>query len=179
MLIRAAPIPARGTATMIRYSSVVLFSDDVPALRDFYRELFDLPIALELNGLVTFACGLSIWEATDARTMIYGGLDPSPVERPRCELYFETDAIEAFAAELEGRVRLAHPLETAPWAQRVVRFYDPDGHLIEVGEAMDAVVRRLADDGLSPEEVAARTLMPPAFVRAALEDGHDREETEP
>lgn len=179
MLLRAAPVPARGRVTMIRYSSVVLFSDDVPALRDFYRELFDLPIALELNGLVTFDCGISIWEAADARTMIYGGLDPSPVERPRSELYFETDAIEAFAESLPDGVRLAHPLETAPWAQRVVRFYDPDGNLVEVGEAMEAVVRRLAAGGLSPEEVAARTLMPPAFVRAALEGGHDRGETEP
>jgi catechol 2,3-dioxygenase-like lactoylglutathione lyase family enzyme len=156
---------------MIRFASVVLFSDDVPLLRDFYRDLFDLPIVLELDGLVTFACGLSIWEAADARTMIYGGLDPSPVERPRCELYFETDAIEAFAAELEGRARLVHPVQTAPWAQRVIRFYDPDGHLVEVGEAMDTVARRLAADGLSPDEVAARTLMPPAFVAAALETG--------
>ncbi len=107
--------------------------------------------------------------------MIYGGQDPSPVERPRSELYSETDAIEAFAAELEGRVRLARPFETAPRTQRVVRFYDPDGHLVEVGEAMDAVARQLAADGVpAEEEVAARTLMPPALVAGAHEDGRDR-----
>ena len=156
---------------MIRYTSVVLFSDDVPRLRDFYRDLFGLAVALDLGGLVTFECGVSIWDLDRAREMVYRGLEPSPVERPRCELYFETDAIEAFAAELEGRVRLAHPVQTAPWAQRVIRFYDPDGHLVEVGEAMDTVARRLAADGLSPDEVAARTLMPPAFVAAALETG--------
>lgn len=156
---------------MIRYSSVVLFSDDVPRLRDFYRDLFGLAVALDLGGLVTFDCGVSIWETADVRAMVYGGLDPSPVERPRCELYFETDAIEAFADGLPGRVRLAHPLETAPWEQRTVRFYDPDGNLVEVGEAMDAVARRLAASGLSADEVAARTLMPPAFVAAALGGG--------
>jgi catechol 2,3-dioxygenase-like lactoylglutathione lyase family enzyme len=164
---------------MIRYTSVVLFSDDVPRLRDFYRDLFDLSIALDLGGLVTFDGGISIWETADVRAMVYGGLDPSPVERPRCELYFETDAIEAFVSGLEGGVRLAHPVQTAPWAQRTIRFYDPDGNLIEVGEAMDAVARRLAADGLSPEEVAARTLMPPAFVTAALEAGRDRGERRP
>lgn len=170
MLIRAAPVPARGRVTVIRYTSVVLFSDDVPALRDFYRELFDLRIALDLGGLVTFDCGISIWEMVRARTMVYGGREPSPVERPRSELYFETDEIEAFARSLPDGVRLAHPLETAPWEQRAIRFYDPDGNLVEVGEAMDAVVRRLAAGGLTPEEVAARTWMPPAFVSAALED---------
>lgn len=104
--------------------------------------------------------------------MIYGGQNPSPVERPRSELYFETEAIEA---ELEGRVRLARPFETAPRAQRVVRFYDPDGHLVEVGEAMDTVARQLAADGIpAEEEVAARTLMPPALVAGAHEDGRDR-----
>lgn len=158
---------------MIRFTSVVLFSDDVPRLRDIYRDLFGLTIALDLGGLVTFDGGISIWETADVRAMVYGGLDPSPVERPGQELYFETDAIETFAAGLGERVRLAHPLETAPWAQQAIRFYDPDGNLIEVGEAMDAVARRLAADGLSPEKVAARTLMPPAFVAAALEGGRN------
>ena len=156
---------------MIRYTSVVLFSDDVPALRDFYRDLFDLEVVLDLGGLVTFDGGISIWEMARAQAQVYGGQEPSPVERPRSELYFETDAIETFAAGLEGRARLVHPVQTAPWAQRVIRFYDPDGHLVEVGEAMDTVARRLAADGLSPDEVAARTLMPPAFVAAALETG--------
>jgi catechol 2,3-dioxygenase-like lactoylglutathione lyase family enzyme len=158
---------------MIRYTSVVLFSDDVPRLRDFYRDLFGLAVALDLGGLVTFECGLSIWDLDRAREMIYGGLEPSPIERPRCELYFETDEIEAFAAALEGRIRLAHPVQTAPWEQRVIRFYDPDGNLVEVGEAMDAVVRRLSADGLSSGEIAARTMMPLAFVTAALEDRRD------
>lgn len=164
---------------MLRYTSLVLFSDDVPRLRDFYRETFDLSIVLELSGLVTFDGGISIWEAADARTMIYGGSDLSPVERPRCELYFETDAIEAFAEGLEGRARLAHPVQTAPWEQRVVRFYDPDGNLVEVGEAMDAVARRLAAGGLSVDEVAARTLMPPAFVAAALGGGSGEGDGQP
>jgi len=154
---------------MIRYNSVVLFSDDVPRLRDFYRDLFDLEVALDLGGLVSFSCGISIWEAADVRAMVYGGRDPSPPpERPRQECYFETDAIEAFVGAVEGRVRFVHPLQTAPWQQRTVRFLDPEGNLIEVGEAMDAVVRRLAADGLGPDEVAARTLMPIEFVNAAL-----------
>lgn len=164
---------------MIRYTSIVLFSDDVPRLRDFYRDLFGLAVALDLGGLVTFECGVSLWDLGRAREMVYGGLEPSSAERPRCELYFETDVIEAFAEGLKGRVRLAHPLETAPWAQRVIRFYDPDGNLVEVGEAMDAVVRRLMVGGLSPDEIAARTLMPPEFVAAALGDGRAGGESVP
>lgn len=153
---------------MIRYNSVVLFSEDVPRLRDFYLDLFGLEVGLDLGGMVSFTCGISIWQMDDVREMVYDGLEPSPVERPRQECYFETDEIEGFIETLDGRVRLTHPLKTAPWQQRVIRFYDLDGNLIEVGEAMDAVVRRLAADGRTADEVAALTLMPAEFVNAVL-----------
>ena len=42
------------------------------------------------------------------------------------------------------------------WGQRVVRFYDPDGHLIEVGEKMKMVVNRFLATGMTMEEVSAR-----------------------
>ncbi|HOT95156.1 MAG TPA: VOC family protein [Methanoregulaceae archaeon] len=156
---------------MIRYNSVVLFSEDVPRLRDFYRDLFGLEVGLDLGGMVSFVCGISIWEMDDVREMVYGGVGPSTVERPRQECYFETDEIEGFVQRLGEGVRLAHPLKTAPWQQRVIRFYDPEGNLVEVGEAMDAVVRRLASEGRSPDEIAALTLMPSAFVDVALGGG--------
>jgi catechol 2,3-dioxygenase-like lactoylglutathione lyase family enzyme len=153
---------------MIRYNAVVLFSDDVPRLRDFYRDLFGLDVQLDLGGLVSFGCGISIWEMSHVREMVYDGLEPSEVVRPRQECYFETDAIEPFVEKITPLVRLVHPLKTAPWHQRVIRFLDPDGNLVEVGEGMDTVARRLAATGLSAEEVSARTLMPIEFVNAAL-----------
>lgn len=43
--------------------------------------------------------------------------------------------------------------------------FDPDGHLIEVGESMEKVIRGLGRQGKPAEEVAAMTCMP---VRAVL-----------
>jgi len=37
-----------------------------------------------------------------------------------------------------------------------IRFYDPDGHIIEVGEKIDAVVRRFLADGMNASEIAVR-----------------------
>ena len=53
---------------------------------------------------------------------------------------------------------------------RVVRLYDPDFHLIEVGESMAVIARRLLDEGLSVEETAAQIQHPVAFVRAVAEN---------
>jgi len=61
-----------------------------------------------------------------------------------------------------------HPLFEHSWGQRVVRFYDLDKHMIEVGENMTLVVKRFIDIGLSIEEIAARMDVPVDYVRSCL-----------
>ena len=61
-----------------------------------------------------------------------------------------------------------HPLFEHRWGQRVVRFYDPDRHIIEVGEKLDAVIHRFMEQGLSAEETAVRMDIPVNFVTACL-----------
>lgn len=73
------------------------------------------------------------------------------------ELYFEVDDFDAFTEKLRGHldVELVHPPMTHAWQQRVVRLYDPDWHMIEVGESMEHIALRLLDEGRSVEETAA------------------------
>ncbi|MEW9121058.1 MAG: hypothetical protein AB2421_00005 [Thermotaleaceae bacterium] len=52
--------------------------------------------------------------------------------------------------------------------QRVIRFYDPDMHIIEVGESMETVVKGFIKQGLSIEETAERTQHPIEFVKRCL-----------
>ena len=52
------------------------------------------------------------------------------------ELYFEEPEIERFVKKLEmlyPDIEYVNRLMTHSWGQRVVRFYDMDGNLIEVG----------------------------------------------
>ena len=50
----------------------------------------------------------------------------------------------------------------------MVRFYDPDRHIIEVGENMKVVCKRFLDSGMTPEQVAARMNVPMKFVSACM-----------
>ena len=53
-----------------------------------------------------------------------------------CELYFEEREFDCFVEKLERlypEVQYVNRPMTHSWGQRVVRFYDPDGNLIEVG----------------------------------------------
>ena len=45
-----------------------------------------------------------------------------------------------------------------------MRFYDPDYHIIEVGEAMLAVTRRFFGSGMTPEQIAVRMSVPQEAV---------------
>ena len=56
-----------------------------------------------------------------------------------CELYFEEQDIEGFVERLEKlypSIQYVNRLVTHSWGQKVVRFYDLDGNLIEVGTPM-------------------------------------------
>ena len=46
-----------------------------------------------------------------------------------------------------------------PWGQKTIRFYDPDNHLIEIGETMQSVIKRLNYKGMTPEEISKKTYM--------------------
>ena len=52
---------------------------------------------------------------------------------------FEESDIEGFVEKLEKYypdVKYVNRLMTHSWGQKVIRFYDPDGNLIEVGTPM-------------------------------------------
>ena len=54
------------------------------------------------------------------------------------------------------------------WGQRVIRFYDPDKHIVEVGENIIMVVRRFLNSGLSIEDTAIRMEVPIDYVKSCL-----------
>lgn len=51
------------------------------------------------------------------------------------------------------------------WRQRGIRFYNPDEHIIEIGENMKAVCQRFVAMGLSDKEIAERMSVPLRAVK--------------
>jgi len=86
------------------------------------------------------------------------------------EICFETDDFDAQAARISAMgVMLAHGVIEESWGQRTLRFFDPDGNLVEVGESMPAFCRRLYMAGLSMEEVGKKTGIEQNIVKHFLE----------
>ena len=53
-------------------------------------------------------------------------------------------------------ISYVHPVIEHRWGQRAVRIYDPDRHIIEIGEPLPAVARRFAGQGMDVEQIARR-----------------------
>lgn len=86
------------------------------------------------------------------------------------ELYFEEDDFDSFAKKLEDiqGIDYVHPVIEHSWGQRVVRFYDPDRHIIEVGEDMSSVVGRFLNAGMSVEETAERMDVSVDYIKSCM-----------
>jgi hypothetical protein len=50
-----------------------------------------------------------------------------------------------------------------------MRLYDPDGYIVEIGETMEEVVRRLYRQGLSLENIREKSGMPGEFVEHVIQ----------
>lgn len=150
----------------VQFRSAVLLVDDIAAARRFYEGLLGQTVLIDHGPNVGFAGGFALWQAEHAAATVGAGWEPAA--GGRCghgELYFECDDLDAaWAALVAAGAPMAHPIREQPWGQRVLRVYDPDGHLVELGEPMEVVVRRFLAAGLTVEAVATRTAMPPAVV---------------
>lgn len=55
------------------------------------------------------------------------------------------------------------------WGQRVIRIYDPDRHIIEIGESLQYAAHRLLKQGMSVEQTAAKTQLPLPQIKAMVD----------
>ncbi len=140
---------------------------DVARSRDFYENMLNQEVISDYGTNVTYKGDFSIHLASgfskliDGREIKHGGND--------FELYFEYDYVEKIAAALKEKgVLFVHDVREQPWKQRVLRIYDPDRHIIEIGESMEYMIKRLYAEGLAPEQISAATKLPREFVNNVI-----------
>lgn len=117
----------------MKLKNVLIVVKDMEKSVKFYKELFGLEVILDNDGNVIMTEGLVLqdikyWEQFLNRSCIS--------RNHMSELYFEEREIEEFQKKLDHypeTIEYVNPLMTHSWGQRVIRFYDPDGNLIEVG----------------------------------------------
>lgn len=120
----------------MRLKNILIVVNDIEKSRQFYQDLFGLRTILDQDGNMILSEGLvlqdaKIWKEFTGREVI--------PESNSCELYFEERDLEGFVEKLERLYPdtvYVNRLMTHSWGQKVVRFFDLDGNLIEVGTPM-------------------------------------------
>lgn len=151
----------------MRYACTLITVRDMARSKRFYHDLLGLEVIADFGANVTLSDCLALQTLESWKTFI---------EKPDAEiipggnafeLYFEATDMDSFLKKLTAYpgVEYVHPPKAHSWGQRVVRFYDPDRHIIEVGEEMAAVARRFYDGGMTPKQIAARMDVPLESVR--------------
>lgn len=149
----------------MKFKNPLLAVTDMAASIDFYKRVLGLHVIMDFGANVTLTGGVCLQTLDTWREFLDG--KRVSLAGNAGELYFEEHDFDAFAEKLEKlEIEYVHPVKEHRWGQRVVRFYDPDHHIIEVGEKMDTVVRRFLDSGMTEEQVARRMDVPLKFVKS-------------
>lgn len=140
----------------MKYAYTVISVADIDAARTFYEELFGLEVFQDYGKNIAFTCGLSLQQDFDWLV----GLSKDSVlkQSNNMEICFEEQDFDSFLNKLKKYPNIEYLGDVIEhsWGQRVIRFYDLDGHIIEVGEDMKMVVKRFLDSGMTMEEVSAK-----------------------
>ena len=154
----------------LKYTSTLIAVADMEKSKQFYHDVLGLEVVADFGDNVTLDGGIALQTMNTWKTFIR--TDNVVLPNNAGELYFEEEDMDTFCDHLKKfDICYVHPLFEHRWGQRVVRFYDPDKHIIEVGEKLDAVILRFMENGLSAEETAVRMDIPFDFVRACLNKG--------
>lgn len=121
----------------MKLKNILIVVNDIDRAIRFYNEIFGLNVILNQDGNVIMTEGLVLQDARVWKTSLNKDLVS---KNNMTELYFEEPDIEGFVKKLEEsdfEIEFVNKLMTHSWNQKVVRFYDPDGNLIEVGTPMN------------------------------------------
>jgi catechol 2,3-dioxygenase-like lactoylglutathione lyase family enzyme len=113
---------------------------DINKSRNIYEGLFGLK--------VKFDCGLSIQEDF----FKLAGIPENDIKYKtnNFEIYFKEEYFDGFLLRLKEykNIEFVHDIIEYHWGQQVIRIYDLDKHIIEIGENMNIVIKRFIKNGL-------------------------------
>ncbi len=117
----------------MKLKNILIVVEDIEKSKQFYHNLFGLDVVLDNDGNMILTEGLVLQDKKIWKNFLEKDIIP---ENNSCELYFEEQNIEAFVEKLKNlypSIQYVNRLMTHSWGQKVIRFYDLDGNLIEVG----------------------------------------------
>ena len=123
----------------MRFVNPIPFVRDIAAARAFWTEIVGLTVKEDHGAFVLFEGGFAIHDGPALARTIFGPdhVAPTQTGSETVLFYFEDPDLDAVFDRITPHVEIIHEIARQPWGQRVFRFRDLDGYLIEIGEPME------------------------------------------
>lgn len=150
------------------YKGTLIAVKNMEESKKFYKDILDMNVVGDFGANVQLDGGLFLqtldtWSSFINNKEVY-------LKNNAGELYFEVPDIDEFYERLQvANIEYVHELLEHNWGQRVIRFYDPNYHIIEVAEDISMVVKRFFHNEMTAEQVAERMDVPVDYVKECLE----------
>lgn len=118
--------------------AITLFVEDLEAAKQFYLDVFRLPLKFEDDDSAVFDFGntlINLLKTTAARELIEPAEVASREAGSRLQFTLGVDDVDTMCKELASRgVELLNGPMDRPWGIRTASFRDPGGHIWEVAQ---------------------------------------------
>ncbi|WP_083608212.1 VOC family protein [Teredinibacter haidensis] len=124
----------------IKFINTIVFCSDIKLSKNFYESILGVQVEKDLGDIVFFGNNLVLHCADSITSTVFKrekSAPPSMQGKKNILIYFEVENLEQIFSKIGKIVKVIHGVEKQAWGQKVFRFYDPDGHIIEFGEPFD------------------------------------------
>lgn len=152
----------------ISFFAPIIFVKDIEKAKRFYTEVLEQKIEHDFGKNIIFKSRVSLWEIDP--DLEIASVKGNSANGNTFELYFETKDISGtFSSLSKYGIKFLHKIKTEPWGQMTFRFFDPDNHLIEIGENMPTFVSRIYRETGSVQSVVQKTGVAEQVVKNILQ----------
>ena len=121
----------------VDFKTPIYLVKDIAISKIFYEKTLGVAILQDFGSFVVFEGNFAIHSAD----VLYGYMDKNyaggRLGSDNLELYFTSPDLPALQKKLsDENVTFIHPIKESPWGEKVLRMYDPDGHIVEIGDAV-------------------------------------------
>jgi catechol 2,3-dioxygenase-like lactoylglutathione lyase family enzyme len=153
----------------MKYICPLVVVNDIRESRKLYENILGQRVKKDYGDNIVFHGDFALHQR-DHFMELTGGLQVTQPSHS-FELYFEEDDIDDMAARLKAHgLKFIHGVREQPWKQRVLRLYDCDGNIIEIGESLEHTAWRMAELGYSIGEISGITHLSEDAVKKAMKD---------